>query len=227
MLTWSAGLVQISGNRVTKLDDFDYLKSEISKVKPRGVNKNSYNPTAELRTCPATNNNWRASATLPPTPNKELCSCMVKSLSCVADTNIDPDEMGELFATVCGYGDSCQGISADPSTGEYGAYSMCNPTEQLSHAFNQYYLSQNSAADACDFGGAAKTQKPSKPSGTCGDLIEEAGEDGTGTVTSGPGGSGTGSPNAAATMPAFSFGLVSLGAYVLCAMAAGAGVLFM
>jgi hypothetical protein len=73
---------------------------------------------------------------------------------------------------------------------------MCNSTQQLSFVLNQYYTSQDSRSDACDFGGDAVIKESSDPSGTCKDLIDEAGSAGTGTVTSSPtakSGSGSGS----------------------------------
>src|SRR5699024_2192171 len=80
--------------------------------------------------------------------------------------------------------------------GRYGAYSMCKPKQQLSFVMDQYYKQQSkkgNTASACDFKGAASTKKSSKPSGTCKDLINEAGTAGTDTVTSHPtGGSNTG-----------------------------------
>jgi hypothetical protein len=209
-------LVEIRNGRARRLPDFENLRDQIE----------DYNPTnTELRECPSLSSTWQVHSNLPPTPNQELCRCMVRSLSCVAnEDDIDEDDIGDLFGTVCGMGEEiCAGISANATSGAYGAYSMCNPIEQLSHALNQYYQSQNEAADACDFGGAARTQNPTRPSGTCADLMEEAGPDGTGNID----GSSTSSSAATPmTLPAFNFGLLSLAAYVLCAMAAGAGVIF-
>ncbi|KAK0896674.1 hypothetical protein LTR57_022444, partial [Friedmanniomyces endolithicus] len=149
-------------------------------------------PSNSAASCPATGSTWAAVATpLPPSPNKELCTCMYNSLGCVVAPATNQDNFGTLFGTVCGYGGTiCDGIAANASTGTYGAYGMCNATEQLGYAFNQYYGAQSSSASACAFSGAAQTKTPSSASGACASLISQAGTAGTGTVTSAPSGSG-------------------------------------
>ncbi|EZG01102.1 hypothetical protein H106_08450 [Trichophyton rubrum CBS 735.88] len=226
------GLVKVEGGKPKKLPDYNNLKKQISKIKPSGVQMDSYKPTnTALSTCP-TSSTWKASVKLPPSPNKDLCSCMVKSLSCVAKPSVTGKELGKLFGTVCGSDkDACKGITADATTGTYGAYSMCSPSEKLSFAFDQYYKHQSAkgnGANACDFNGAATTQKSEKPSGSCANLVNQAGQDGTGSVTSAPG-SGTNKPDqgAASTVsaPSVNLGIVKLGAYVFCAVLAGAGMI--
>ncbi|SMQ55427.1 unnamed protein product [Zymoseptoria tritici ST99CH_1A5] len=194
------GLVKVDGDSVSTLKDFDNYKAQIAKAKPSGVEMDSYSPTNSPADCP-TANDWSAqSSPLPPTPNEELCGCMYQTLSCVASSNLDSEDFGKTFGTVCGLGDDvCAGIAANATTGDYGAYSMCNSTEQLSFVLNQYYLSQNSAQDACDFDGAATLKDSQTPSGNCNSLLKEAGSDGTGSVSSSPTGgkSGSGSKSGA------------------------------
>ena len=155
----------------------------MAKGTPKGVDFNAYNPTNTVpQPCPTNTENWRASETLPPTPNKDLCECMTKNLKCAAKPSISDKDIGTLFRTVCGFGGNiCAGISIDATKGIYGAYSMCSPLEQLSFAFNAYFQQQaakGSGQGACDFSGAATTQNPDKPSGTCAPLISGAGTDG-------------------------------------------------
>ncbi|KAK2738560.1 1,3-beta-glucanosyltransferase gas1 [Myotisia sp. PD_48] len=230
------GLVKVSNGKTEKLPDFNNLKKQISKISPSGVVMNSYTPTnTALRSCP-TSSTWKANGKLPPTPNRQLCECMTKSLSCVAKSSIDDKDLGTLFGEVCGMDkDACKGISVDANKGNYGAYSMCSPIEQLSFAFNAYYQNQNEAgngADACDFGGNAETQDPEEAEGKCSDLMEEAGPDGTGDVTSQPDGTRGGSSTSSSAamvmgMPAFNFGILQMGAYVVCAVFAGAGMILL
>lgn len=185
---------------MSTLADFNFLATQIANANPTGVNSASYNPTnTAAAQCPSVNSDWRASSELPPTPNQQLCECMFAALTCVPN-NVQTDDVGDLFGVVCGLADGvCDGIKANGTSGTYGAYGMCNPTQQLGWALNSYYERQKSSgngASACDFSGSAKTQTPVTPTGTCMQLINQAGSGGTGTVTSAPsgtGGSGSGS----------------------------------
>ena len=99
---------------------------------------------------------------------------------------LSDEKMSNLFGIVYGYG-VCDGINGNSTSGEYGAYSMCNPKAKLSFAMEQYYKQQRkkvNGASACDFDGAASTKSASKATGSCGDLMKEAGSAGTGTITS-------------------------------------------
>ena len=250
-----AGLVSIgSDNSATKLADFTALSTQIAKVSPTGVLSASYNPTNTVaRDCPATGTSWSAATPLPPTPNEQLCSCMVQNLTCVAKSSVSTDAVPALFAAACDPKngvDICDGITHNGTTGSYGAYSGCNATDQLSWAFNAYYqeqLSSNSAnTDACDFGGNATTRSPSAPSGVCSALVNQAGGvAGTGTVTSQPsgtgaaGGSGSGSGSGSASassskgaagmviVPSLQFGMFSWAIYVTSAALIGAGMILL
>lgn len=192
------GLVSVDGNSVSTLADFDNLSSRIAGITPSSVNSASYTPTNTApASCPSVGSSWAASNTLPPTPNRELCQCMYGALSCIPQ-GVSEDNAGDLFGTVCGLGQSqgvCAGITNNATTGTYGAYGMCNATEQLGWALNAYYLAQNSQnrASACNFGGSATLQSSASPTGTCKSLIAEAGAQGTGTVTSAPSGTGASS----------------------------------
>ncbi|KAH9819854.1 Glucanosyltransferase [Teratosphaeria destructans] len=189
------GLVSVDGNTVSTLSDFDNYSRQIANITPSSVAMSAYSPSNSPAACPGTGSSWAAVATpLPPTPNQELCSCMYDTLSCVVSSSTNSSGYGTLFGEVCGYGDEiCAGFAANATTGSYGAYGMCNSTEQLALAFNNYYLKQSSQASACDFGGSA-TIKPSSTGGSaCSSLIKEAGGTaGTGTVTSAPSGTGAG-----------------------------------
>lgn len=228
------------------MGDFKNLAEKINDAKPSGVKMDSYTPTnTALRSCPTVGDKWEASETLPPTPNKELCNCMMDSLTCVAKDDVKDKQMKNLFGTVCGYGDSCKGINTDATKGVYGAYSMCSPKEKLSYAFDTYYKAQEEKGNgdnACDFDGAAKKQSPSKSDGgSCKNLMDQAGPKGTGTVTSSPSGvagagsgSGSGSEETSSgaavngmIVPEFDFGLLKFGAYLVSAAMAGAGLILL
>lgn len=232
------GLVSVTGNTASKLPDFSALSKQLAKATPTNTPSASYHVTnTALQACPTVGKDWSAASVLPPIANADLCSCMVSSLSCVANTGLSGNDTGTLFSSVCGLSNSaCAGITANGTTGKYGSYSMCTPYQQLSFAFDQYYQSQNKASTACSFGGKAKVQS-SSTSNNCKSLLSQAGSAGTGTVTTAPtgtgssgGASGTSTKKSAAGavfIPRFDMGLLHLGAYLLAAGAAGAGMILL
>lgn len=171
------GLVSVSGSQASPLADFSAWKSQIAAVSPTSVNAASYTPTNTVgQACPTVNANWQAaSSPLPPPPSQAVCSCMMSTLSCVASTSLNGTVIGELFGEVCGYpGNPCAGIARNATIGDYGPYSMCNATEQLSYAFDTYYKGQSSAASACSFGGAASVVKAAGAASSCSSVIAQA-----------------------------------------------------
>ncbi|KAG9858513.1 carbohydrate-binding module family 43 protein, partial [Aureobasidium melanogenum] len=184
------GLVSIVNNAVSTLADYSNLKSAMSTVSPTGVNSASYSPTNTIASCPAIGTAWAAKASpLPPSPNRELCQCMFNSLSCTVKSSVDEEAYGDMFGYVCGAdSNACAGIAHNATTGTYGAYSMCNSTEQLGFVLDQYYSAQPSAqrASACAFSGSATLKSGSKPTGACSSLMAQAGTAGTGQVTASP-----------------------------------------
>ncbi len=167
------GLVSIDKGKVKTLTDYGYLSSEIAKVTPKGVKSADYTPTAtgEFQCPPTDGPNWKAALELPPTPNEDLCDCVHKGLKCVLADDVDEDDYSELFGIVCGKGD-CSSITANGTTGVYGAFSGCQPKEQLSVVLNQYYLDNDSSDSACNFDGMATLQSSSNS--TCESLISNA-----------------------------------------------------
>lgn len=190
------GLIKLDGDSVETMADFNNLRSQFAAATPALLDMNSYQPSnTAQQACPTVSAGYwdSASETLPPTPNQEVCDCMMSTLRCVAKDNIDDEEVGDLFDEVCGYndGEACSsGINRNTTLGEYGAFSMCNHLEKLSYAFNAYYESQKRAQDACDFGGSAtlRSGNPSSAS-SCDSIIAEASK----AAASGGSGSGSGS----------------------------------
>ena len=239
-----------SDNKATTNKDFDNLSTQIAKVNPTGPNFASYTPSNSPQACPTTST-WQAATALPPTPNEAICSCMMSSLKCAAKSSLSDTDVAKQFAYICsptvGGVNNCEGILANGTTGAYGAYSMCNGTERLSWAYNQYYLNQTSTNtqnnQACDFSGTAQTQS-AKAASSCASITSQAGAQGTGTVTNAPaatdisgsgngngGSSGTSSTSKAAaivlTVPALDFGILKLAAYVTSAMLVGVGMVLL
>lgn len=229
------GLVTVSGSSVSKLTDYTYLSSEMASVTVTGVNSASYTPTNTVaQSCPTVDANWEASDTLPPSPNSNLCSCMVQSLTCAVKGSMSGQQISDLFNTVYGYG-TYPGISSNATSGVYGAYSMCAPQDQLSFAINQYYQQQvqkGNGQSACDFSGSASTQAVASATGTCSQLLSQAGSQGTNTVSASPtgGSSGSSSSSSGAASPmgppsSVRVGMWQVGAYIITAAVAGVGMI--
>jgi hypothetical protein len=207
------GLVSaIDDNTVSTLADFNAFSTQIHSASPTGTNSASYTPTnTALQACPTMDVDWQVnSTTLPPTPNEALCECMVSSLTCTAKAGISDTEIGTLFSQVCGYngGKPCLGISKNTTTGVYGEYSMCNSTEQLSYAFNAYFLEEGNS-QACDFAGNAQSVKAAAAASTCSSIMASA------TGASSPGsttGTGSGSSSSSTSSKKSAAGAVTVGA---------------
>lgn len=172
------GLVTaVNPSSVSTLADYAPLQTQLASAKPSGVEMGSYTPANSALACPPVASNWAAASVLPPTPDKGVCACMMSTLGCQAKTSIDKESFGPLFAQVCGYNDGkpCASIVRNTMTGTYGAYSMCNATEQLSWAFNAYYssLPTSDQSKGCDFGGNATVVKVSAQS-SCSSVLSSA-----------------------------------------------------
>ncbi|KAH8702325.1 putative 1,3-beta-glucanosyltransferase [Talaromyces proteolyticus] len=231
--TNSYGLVTTSGSSIKTLDDYSAFSTEIVKATPTGINKASYTPTnTALRACPTVDASWQAASALPPTPNKALCDCMFSSLTCVVQDSTSTTAYGDLFNYFYGLdgGKYVTGITANGTTGVYGAYSMCEDKEKLSWAMNDYYQAQvaaNNANGACDFSSKASTQAATT-TGSCSSLISAVGTAGTGSVSAT--GTGSSSSSSGAAYPGFAptavfVGKWQMGAYIVTALLSGAAML--
>lgn len=226
------GLVQVNGDSVRKLEDFTTYKNLITKVNPQGVSMDDYSPSnTQASKCPAVNQAWGAIADpLPPTANPQLCSCMVDSLTCVVKPSVSPKEYGDIFDYACSEGDkdTCLGTYTDAEKGEYGAYSMCDAEQKLSWVLTKYQQSQGGSDDACDFKGKAQTQQPKNSEDQCNDLLDQAGENGEGTVNAQPTGAADNEDAAGhLALPMLDLAIFKMGAYVFGAILTGTGILFL
>lgn len=215
------------------MTDFAAFSTEIATVSPTGVNSASYTPTNSPAACPTVDASWQAASKLPPTPNTNLCECMLPTLSCVLNNSTSSSKYSDLFSTVCGYG-ACSGIEANYTTGVYGEYSMCNTQQQLSYAFDTYYKAQvkaGNSASACDFGGAATTQSPTSATGTCASLLANVGS--AGTTPTGTSSASSTSTKSSAAEPRFiapdfmNFGLLYAALFTFTSVFAGAGMVLL
>ncbi|CAI4048988.1 1,3-beta-glucanosyltransferase GAS1 SKDI_13G4380 [Saccharomyces kudriavzevii IFO 1802] len=177
------GLVSIDGSDVKTLDDFNNYSSEINKISPTSANTKSYSATTSDVACPATGKYWSVATALPPTPNGGLCSCMNAANSCVVSDDVDSDDYQDLFNYVCDKVEgNCGGISANGTSGEYGAYSFCSPKEQLSFVLNLYYESNGGSDSNCDFSGSATLQTATTQA-SCSSALKQIGSLGTNSAS--------------------------------------------
>ncbi|CAG8488105.1 7840_t:CDS:2 [Cetraspora pellucida] len=169
----SYGLVEIDkdGN-AKKLQDFINLQQQFSKITippSDALLMDSYTQkNDESSKCPSQSENWKAATNLPPTPMKNVCECMVSSLSCVASSNVVNNQrlIDENFGLICGIV-KCDDINVDISSGKYGKYSYCSPEDKLSYQFDVYFKHQRRNPLACNFKGAATIVK-NENKGNCG-----------------------------------------------------------
>lgn len=184
------GLVSaIDNSSVSTMADYQYYSSEINNVSPSIAHSSEITTSASNIACPATNKYWKAATGLPPTPEQNACDCMSNSLSCIVASDVDEEDYEVLFNYICGV-ISCNGITANGSKGQYGAYSFCSPKDKLSFVLDLYYKSQDKDSSACDFSGSASLVKASSDA-SCKSVLAQAGVSGFGTITDAGSATGT------------------------------------
>lgn len=235
MIYYFTGLVsEINSKSVSTLKDYTSLSSRVNAASPTSTSMDAYTATNSPASCPSVNSDWQAADILPPTPDSSLCSCMFESLSCVPNGDVNGTVYGDIYGYICGEDDSyCAGVTANGTSGVYGAYSMCNSTQMLGYILDQYYQGQDSASSACDFSGDAVTQSAVTASSCSSKLASASSANAYAATATGGSATGTGSSSSStstgsssAGMPSahrafFSIGDLSVGLYMVAAMGAG------
>ncbi|OMH82682.1 1,3-beta-glucanosyltransferase GAS1 [Zancudomyces culisetae] len=151
------GIVQVSygQSKVTKLEEFDNLKSVLTGASPQGVKMSSYSFSGSPEKCPSVGSTWKVdSAKVPPTPSTECCNCMLDSLYCKVDGNldngVDPQKYQSIISTICAKID-CSPIEYDTSKSSYGQFQFCTLQDRMSWALNQYYLANKKSSSSCGY----------------------------------------------------------------------------
>lgn len=94
---------------------------------------------------------------------------MKSSLSCVSALSSESSTISDQMTTACGMlspylgQEACAAVSAgDGSRGDWGRFSGCSASDQLSFVYDQYYqlIPGFNKRDACDFGGTALRVEP-------------------------------------------------------------------
>ncbi|RKP32298.1 beta-1,3-glucanosyltransferase [Metschnikowia bicuspidata] len=165
------GIVSVSGNSITTMTDYPFYSLQMNAITPSYAKASDVGASSTATfSCPSLGVNWKASPSLPPTPDQGVCECVVNSLKCVVSNGIEPKNYAALFGLVCGMVD-CSSVSVNGTTGEYGSISFCDDKDKLSYVLNQYYLLQNSRADACNFNGSASLVKLASMASSCSSII--------------------------------------------------------
>jgi 1,3-beta-glucanosyltransferase GAS1 len=227
----------VDGKDASRLEDFTSLSSHIAAVTPSAVEMGQYTPTNTVpSSCPTVGSGWQAASALPPTPDDEVCACMAQAVTCTVSQSVSDEEIEGLFGLVCGLpGNPCAGIALSPANGTYGAYSMCNPREQLAFALDTYDRQQKQASnsDGCNFSGSATSQSAVQPTGACSSKIGAIGD---GTKPTAAGGSSGGSSSSSSSKGAAAGGMIraslnigslQVGIYLVCAIMSGAGMILL
>lgn len=180
------GLVTIeSSGDVSTLADFDNLKSRMATVSTATFVASSASATAVSTdfSCPSSDQSlWKPGSVLPPTPNEAVCKCITPASGCVVADSVSSDDYSDLFSYLCSEV-SCSGISGDTIDGTYGAFSFCDPKDQLNFLLNLYYESNGKSSAACDFSGSASIKTDVSTAGSCTSILSAAGTAGTGSVS--------------------------------------------
>jgi 1,3-beta-glucanosyltransferase GAS1 len=204
ILNKATGLVEVTGLSIKPRPVYSALRDQLSAFQPSMTAMADYKPTNsfpsscnsrvqfELDQKNAVGPTTVILATnLPPTPNYNLCQCMMAQLDCVSNPVGDPEyaepkllyaldinyaKEKEIAGKVCGQNQTlCQETRVNTTTGEYGPFSGCNSTERSSWMLNQSYLHQNRSENTCQaFGKVVKTPEPPRTSG-CEALLRQAG----------------------------------------------------
>jgi 1,3-beta-glucanosyltransferase GAS1 len=159
---------------------------------------------------------------------------MWSSLSCVPEASLNTTAYSAIFDYICGADPTaCKGINGNTTTGVYGAYSMCNTTQQLGYVLDAYYKAQSSDSTACDFEGQAVTTKGTTAS-TCSAKLASASSENAAAATATSAVTGTGSSGSSSSSSSFAvpmamknqltIGDFAVGLYALFAMGVGAAV---
>lgn len=155
--------------------------------------------------CPTKSGNWTvAGATLPPTPNDDVvrtCKCMMSSIQCIANEktaeavgDVEFDSLDVVLWAICGEDFTlCNGTTARQDEGRYGAFNGCTNMERLSWAMSYWSRTNTSDHQPCTlpenpdnprlYAGLFSVQEPQSPDAECKFLLDQAGPEGTATIT--------------------------------------------
>jgi hypothetical protein len=199
----SAGLVEISGMNVTTRPSFNALAMKFAGVNTTSSASEVSAPSNPPPQIPCTPFSYRDGASvavvkgeeqtmspvIPPKPNIKLCTCMMKTLSCIKNPTVPIETSTSTRKKLCNQNESwCVSHYGDTHQGLYHAYWLCNGTEKVSWALDRFYSAYNKDASACaQAGGVLQVPTPrERMDSACRTLMAQAGPDGLGNVTYNP-----------------------------------------
>lgn len=193
------GLVSVDGSSVSTLADYSYYSKEMATISPNYAKSSTVGSSSTVTlACPAIGSNWKASPTLPPTPDEDVCNCVAKSLSCVVSDDVDDSDYADLYGTICGLVD-CSAVSSDSQNGTYGSVSFCSDKDKLSYVLNLYYEAENKHSSACSFDGSATINKSATTESSCTAAVSSIAANAVASGTSSSGASTSGSSASGST----------------------------
>ncbi|KAF2732665.1 hypothetical protein EJ04DRAFT_525135 [Polyplosphaeria fusca] len=167
-------------------DVYKGLSSVMATVSITTMDEATYTPTSTSTACPTPQSEWTTPPpTLPQTPSHfKLCSCMMDTLDCVADSIIIgklsvPDNLGNYMTLLCGEDRTgCPGTASRPANGVYGAFSNVSDGSCTINGS----MPDNPDFHLSNFTGAMDKQTPKPVNNECQFLLAQAGENGTETI---------------------------------------------
>ncbi|KAF2475933.1 uncharacterized protein BDR25DRAFT_278699 [Lindgomyces ingoldianus] len=187
-------------------DVYSHLSSIMASITIPTISAAQYTPPPSKTTsCPTASGEWKPpGSTLPSTPHQNICACMMQTLDCVGNEVVidklrDPNKLIGYNRLACGYNlTDCPGTRWNQSRGEYNAFSSCSLAERLSWDLTYWSKYNNNSDGSCDikgyinpssgnlsdYAGAMTKQTPSNNlTAECRFLLDQAGVNGTGTIT--------------------------------------------
>lgn len=137
------GLVKINEDgTLSKTEDYQILKQRLNSVSAHTIQLEDYEAKEQEVACGQAKV-WKATTSLPPTPDKGKCECLESSLECVvAATSFNYEALkADILSKV-----DCHEIQSNATIGYYGMFSDCTESQKLSFCANKYYAQR----EVCD-----------------------------------------------------------------------------
>jgi hypothetical protein len=183
----------MKGEQLIPRARYSALSLELASIKPTSTLASQYTPSSDPPALCHNFTSWElidrethttgskeVSTILPSKPYRRSCSCMMETLNCLVDKNVDLASTYERRQDLCKEDVQwCQAVE------NAGAWQGCNTTEKISWTLNALYKSRGSNASACSsVGGVVRRPVPTASlARDCQSMLSQAGPDGRGQIT--------------------------------------------